>query len=195
MDNLAGIAQTLASVSAMGRATTVRQWTRVVAALAAGAVALTMMTACAPEPVTVPSPTPTGFASEQEAFAAAEATYRAYIDAVNARRENAHSTPDPTDFLTGSAYNDEIDTDRLIAERGWVLSGNTEVSSASGASFAADEVEMTFCLDASATRVLDANGTDVTPRDRTEVLGVRVVLRYIDTRLVISESSTSAEPC
>ena len=39
---------------------------------------------CAPS--SEPTPTPTGFASEAEAFEAAEATYRAYVDATNAQR-------------------------------------------------------------------------------------------------------------
>jgi ABC-type oligopeptide transport system substrate-binding subunit len=46
------------------------------------ALALALTTACAPDPA--PTPSPTGFASQEEAFAAAEATYRAYVDALNA---------------------------------------------------------------------------------------------------------------
>ncbi len=42
----------------------------------------TTVSACTPEPA--PTPTPTGFASEDEAFRAAEETYRAYVDALNA---------------------------------------------------------------------------------------------------------------
>src|SRR5690606_38234156 len=42
-----------------------------------------LLVGCSPEPD--PTPTPTAaFASEEEAFAAAEETYRAYIDAFNA---------------------------------------------------------------------------------------------------------------
>ena len=49
----------------------------IAAMLAVGALA-----GCGPTDPT-PTPTPTGFASEAEAFAAAEATYRAYVDALN----------------------------------------------------------------------------------------------------------------
>ena len=49
----------------------------------------TTVSACTPEPA--PTPTPTGFASEDEAFRAAEETYRAYVDALNARLELAES--------------------------------------------------------------------------------------------------------
>lgn len=46
-----------------------------------GALLAGALTACTPEPE--PTPTPP-FATEAEAFAAAEATYRAYVDALNA---------------------------------------------------------------------------------------------------------------
>ncbi|MET0860918.1 MAG: hypothetical protein ABW091_07810, partial [Microbacterium sp.] len=39
------------------------------------------LSGCTPQPA--PTPTPTGFATEDEAFAAAEETYRAYVDALN----------------------------------------------------------------------------------------------------------------
>ena len=45
------------------------------------ALALGMTTACQPEPA--PSPSGPVFANEEEAFAAAEETYRAYVDALN----------------------------------------------------------------------------------------------------------------
>ncbi len=45
------------------------------------ALALGMTTACQPEPA--PSPSAPVFANEEEAFAAAEETYRAYVDALN----------------------------------------------------------------------------------------------------------------
>lgn len=178
----------MASVGIMGR-----RMTRGMAGIGAALLALMLTTACVPEPA--PSPTPTGFASEEEAFAAAEATYRAYVDAVNARRENPDSSPDPTNFLTGSAYNEELETDQLLEERGWHLAGETEVLSATGSHATAHEVAMTVCLDASATRVMDSSGSDVTPADRADVLGVDVIFKLIEMRLMIAESSTSAEQC
>ena len=45
------------------------------------ALALGLTTACQPEPS--PSPSAPAFANEEEAFAAAEETYRAYVDALN----------------------------------------------------------------------------------------------------------------
>jgi hypothetical protein len=65
------------------------------AAAATLALALALTTACAPDPA--PTPSPTGFASQEEAFAAAEATYRAYVDALN-----AVDLSDPATFEAGS---------------------------------------------------------------------------------------------
>ena len=73
--------------------------------LAASVVALTGCLGSAPDP----TPTPTAvFTSEEEAFAAAEETYRAYIDAVNARRADPRSEPDPQSFLIGEAQEADI---------------------------------------------------------------------------------------
>ena len=54
---------------------------RVAAVSLALALVLGMATGCQPEPE--PSPTGPVFANEEEAFAAAEETYRAYVDALN----------------------------------------------------------------------------------------------------------------
>ena len=54
---------------------------RVVAASLALALALGLTTGCQPEPRRHPSAP--AFANEEEAFAAAEETYRAYVDALN----------------------------------------------------------------------------------------------------------------
>ncbi|MDQ1128454.1 hypothetical protein [Microbacterium sp. SORGH_AS_0888] len=54
---------------------------RAVVGAATVLAAVLVLSGCMPEPA--PSPTPTGFADEDAAFAAAEATYRAYVDALN----------------------------------------------------------------------------------------------------------------
>ena len=156
-------------------------------------VAVALATGCTPEPA--PSPTPTGFASDAEAFAAAEATYRAYIDAVNARRDDASSLPAPSDFLTGDAFSDEIETDQLLEDRGWHIVGHTTVSSVIPDSRSGADIMMSFCLDASDTAVRDVDDNDVTPTDRAQVLGVDVTITAVGSALLIASSSTSAMPC
>ena len=54
---------------------------RVVAATLALALVVGLATGCQPEPS--PSPSGPAFANEEAAFAAAEETYRAYVDALN----------------------------------------------------------------------------------------------------------------
>ena len=54
---------------------------RVAAVTIALALAVCVMTGCQPEPE--PSPSAPAFATEEEAFAAAEETYREYVDALN----------------------------------------------------------------------------------------------------------------
>lgn len=80
-------------------------------ALVAVAIAV-LLTACTPQPGPSPSPSTTGFANEEEAFAAAEATYRAYVDALNARREDPESPVDPRSFLSGHALEADIESQR-----------------------------------------------------------------------------------
>lgn len=165
---------------------------RVGAALTVGVVAL-LATGCMPEPA--PTPSPTGFASEEEAFAAAEETYRAYVDAVNARREDPTSEPAPTDFLTGSAYNDEIDTQQALEERGWRIQGETHVVSIEGVGASVDTTKVAACIDASGTRVLDVSGADVTPLDRHVRLSVLVAVSPISGRLLIKSAIASDSEC
>ncbi len=61
-------------------------------------LALALTTGCMPEPE--PTPSPTGFASEEEAFAAAEETYRAYVDALNQVDLSDPETFEPVYALT-----------------------------------------------------------------------------------------------
>lgn len=195
MDNLAGIAQTLASVSAMGRATTVRQWTRVVAALAAGAVALTMMTACAPEPVTVPSPTPTGFASEQEAFAAAEATYRAYIDALNRVDLADPATFEPVfAHLMGEALADSRKNLTSLHAQAYVLAGTTDFTNPtlSSTNLGLGEVVLDVCLDVTNVDVSDSTGASVVSPDRADLQPLRVVFATRPTPLELAITRSEA---
>ncbi len=75
---------------------------RLAAAAAALALAAVAVTGCS-TPAGAPKPTP-AFSSEAEAFAAAEATYRAYVDALNAVDLSDPSTfEDVYSWTTGDA--------------------------------------------------------------------------------------------
>lgn len=139
--------------------------TATAALLAASIVALTGCLGPAPEP----TPTPTAvFSSEEEAFAAAEETYRAYIDAVNARRADPQSRPDPQSFLIGEALQEDLDTLREFEELGIRIEGTSVVMSVTreAADFVAGEVLLRACYDSTTARVLNQAGDDVTVGNR-----------------------------
>lgn len=152
------------------------------------------VTACQPEP----EPTPTGpaFASEDEAFAAAEQTYRAYVDALNARREDPTSTPDPQTFLVGDALEVDVETQQQLDQAGLRVVGNTEIAALVGTVVEGDQVEIEVCLDSSGTRVENVNGADVTPPDRELRSLALVGLTMSSGDPLISSSTTKeAEGC
>lgn len=168
------------------------RWPRTAHA-AAALLALAALTACMPDPA--PTPSPTGFASDEEAFAAAEDTYRAYIDALNARRDDEASVPSPESFLTGAALTAAIDTDTEFRETGMKLVGVTDIAGIKTIDATRDSASIGVCLDASNTRVVDASGTDITPPDRQDRLGLIVEVVWAPDRSYISSTTASEEEC
>lgn len=169
---------------------------RIVSGLVALLLVGAMVTGCsgqpAPEPSTPSAPT---FASDEEAFAAAEETYRAYVDAVNARREDPHSTPNPTSFLVGDAFADELGFQRELEESGLSIDGPTQVVriSPTDTSASSSRISILVCLDSSKTRLVDATGGNVTPADRPDQVGAAVSLVLSGTRLLIERSESAQE--
>jgi len=150
---------------------------------------------CTPSAEPTPTATATGFRSDDEAFAAAEATYRAYVDATNARRSDPNSHPDPTDFLTGEALDDEIATDQTLLQRGWKILGDTALMSVKRLSVDSTGISLEACLDSRGTRVVDGSDADVTPRDRVTVQSLDLKFVSTATGLLVSESKTGSGSC
>ncbi|CAH0167801.1 hypothetical protein SRABI121_01673 [Microbacterium sp. Bi121] len=154
--------------------------------LALLAVAGATLSACTPAPA--PSPTPTAaFASEEEAFAAAEETYRAYNDASNGGDDTA-------DFLTGAALDSDIETKRYLKENNLTLSGQSEIVSFSGTSADLDRlsrIQARVCLDVSDSRVIDKNGNDVTPSNREDRWVLNVALTGTPDEILITNSTVA----
>ncbi len=171
--------------------------TRPVVALALSLVALGMLSGCAPQPK--PEPTPSAvFASEEEAFKAAEETYRAYTDALNSQRrgESGHN---PLDFLTGSALEDEITGQQEIVEQGLKLKGDVAVVRFERGSINQDrspiEIAGTVCLDTSQVRVTSADGEDLSPPDRESVAMKISFIATDERKVLISESFGGQGEC
>lgn len=162
------------------------------------ALAATTMSGCAPEPQPSPTPTP-AFASEEEAFAAAEEVYRAYNEAGNARIAG-ESTPDPQDYLIGEALAGDIDGGRFLDEQGLRLAGAGAVASFLGTDVTATDgttaISGVVCLDVAGIRLIDSAGADVTPPERTDIVAQLVTFIEVDGGLRISsESATDAAQC
>lgn len=158
-------------------------------------IAAALLSACTPAPEPTPTASP-AFASEEEAFAAAEETYRAYIAASNARIEG-RTSPDPRDYLMGEALEADRSTQDLFAENAVHLDGEARLKSFKAKTASLDktpsQVEAVICMDASGTRILDTDNRDVTPPTRPETSSVRVTLLWIDERFLIADSRLLSE--
>ncbi len=163
--------------------------TRYPAATLALAVVAAALSGCAPGPEPTPTPTP-AFASEEEAFAAAEEVYREYNGAGN-------QGSDVTIFLMGRALEGELDTIRYLDQNKLTLDGPSKITTFEGKKVSGDDltptIQSSLCLDVSATRVLDVEGADVTPSDRTEKMKLDVTFSFVDGELLISDSVTSED--
>ncbi|MFK4807498.1 hypothetical protein ACI3KX_16695 [Microbacterium sp. ZW CA_36] len=161
--------------------------TRVTAA-ALGAILVLALAGCTTPDS--PEPTPTSaFSSEEEAFAAAEATYRAYASAENARRGDP-TAPDPQQFLVGDALEDDINSKRRFGELGVHLVGESKVTAFDGQEATSDlrRVTAVVCLDSTAARLLDAAGNDVTPADRDSTLALEASFEFVGETFLITKS-------
>lgn len=137
-------------------------------------------------------PTPL-FSTEAEAFAAAEATYRAYVDALNERRKGDSPRIDAQKFLIGQALEDDLATLRALDSEGVRIVGDSAIAGFTGLSDSPSKVRAVVCIDASDTTVEDELGNDVTPMDRTEETSLDVTFVVVGRDLLISESVTSAD--
>lgn len=167
--------------------------TRAGAALIASAAMLGMLSACTPAE---PEPTPTKtalFASEDEAFAAAEETYRAYNDALNEDR-NGVGTENPKDYLIGQAYEGSVDGERQVNDAGLKLEGDVLVTEFIAGPEMPDgaqpQVRATVCLDLSDTRVVDLDsGEEADVPDRPKLVAQEIEMTWVKDSFLISEES------
>lgn len=151
--------------------------------------ALLLLVGCTPERSPSPSPTP-AFASEEEAFAAAEATYREFNDSSNARRAG-DADASPADYLIGDALEADREASEYLREAGLRLTGEVKVVSFQGLEAAINgghpSVTAVVCLDSSATRVVDAGGKDATPPGRQTIVALTAHMIALDETFRIDE--------
>ncbi|WP_243075190.1 hypothetical protein [Microbacterium sp. SS28] len=141
--------------------------------LAAG-IAAGMVTGCSPEPAPEDSP---AFATEEEAFAAAEETYRAYVDALN---QVDLSDPETFEDVYAWTTGDLNASDRKGLSKyhadGSTVTGSSEIALIEPGEIDHQtlNIQMSVCLDVSAVDVRDASGASLVSPDRTAVQSLTV---------------------
>ncbi|MGO4680804.1 hypothetical protein [Microbacterium sp. 2MCAF23] len=150
---------------------------------------------CTPGPAPKPTPTPL-FTSEAEAFKAAEQAFGRFVDAKN-QMQNGGDGVDPQEFLAGSALEDDIQSARDEDAGGTHIEGVSTVVRFTPKAFDPESraVDSVACLDISKSRVVDAQGKDVTPPTRQPVVALSIKTMPSRSSMRIFEISGSAEPC
>ncbi|QNA92892.1 MULTISPECIES: hypothetical protein [unclassified Microbacterium] len=162
----------------------------------AGLAAVVLLLAgCAPDPA--PTPTP-AFASEEEAFAAAEATYRAYTDALNDVDYADPETFEPVYLLLSdtAAKSTRLAFSEFHA-KGITSTGDTRFYLFSGVSadLAQGVIDANVCVDVSRVAVVDATGASIVSAERPpqQPMGVTFVAHSKADNLTISALHASEE--
>lgn len=156
-------------------------------------IAAAGLAACAPdEPERPPGHTPNHhpvFASDEEALAAAEDAYSAYLAVANLVAQEGGMDPERyADVVTHSWLSHEIESAAAFSE-----SGTRQVGEVAYSSLSLQQVDLVdgslsvyACLDVSGARILDAGDIDVTPEERDPVVPVELDLRALKTGLAKS---------
>ncbi|KAA9105499.1 hypothetical protein [Microbacterium rhizomatis] len=138
-----------------------------------------MISGCSgqPEPVTA---TP-AFVSEEEAFAAAEQTYRNYVDALNkVDLSDPHTFRAVFDWTTGDANASARESFSQMYADKWKMSGHSVVTLIEHSTTQATpstDISIAVCLDVSAITGVDKNGNSVVSPDRRPVQSMQVTLK------------------
>jgi hypothetical protein len=175
--------------------TTLRTAPRILTSLSALALSIGALTGCTPEPE--PTPTPTAaFASEEEAFTAAEEVYREYVAASNDVDIAEPATFEPLFDLSSGDFEaaDRKSLSELHAE-GYTITGTVTMMRFTGveAAYPYELVVADICVDVSASDVLDESGTSVVPPTRPDVNPLRVSFRYSDKALLIDHADRNED--
>lgn len=168
------------------------------AAIALAVVWGLAMSGCTPQPAPVPSASVTGFASDEEAFAAAEATLRQYIEKSNVLDLNDQKSID--EFLSLSTDEQRaFDGDRLAKykDEGYKLSGATRVVTVVAASVERHRnyVVLGVCLDVSSVDVLDGSGKSIVSPDRPDLQSLRATVEGDPLRVSSVQGDTELDTC
>ncbi len=167
---------------------------RLTAHAAAALLIVAALTACTPDPT--PTPSPTGFASDEEAFAAAEDTTRAYVAATNAIQLADPSTFEPLFELTTGEQN-AFDRKRLSEYHaaGYTMSGVTTINALEPEAWdeASASVTLLACFDVSGLEIEDNSGSSIIAPDRPPEQSLMISLVRVGADLLIDSIAGAEE--
>jgi hypothetical protein len=126
-------------------------------------------------PPPTPSPPAPIFASDEEALAAAEAAYAAYLSVSNQIFRDGGRDRGRIREVSTSDYADVLEAEfRSFEDRGLRMTGSTkyEIVELVGADLATGATQTYACLAVGDSKILDADGNDVTVKDRPAVVAV-----------------------
>ncbi|MEJ1155324.1 hypothetical protein [Microbacterium marmarense] len=147
---------------------------------AVGAVLTAVLVGCTAQPD--PTATPTAvFSSDEEAFAAAEATYRAYVDALNAvDLSDPETFEDVYAWTTGDANAGIRKSLSTMHAEDLTVTGTTVLILVQASSpqpvRSSESVALDACVDVSAVEVSRQDGASAVDPARSDVQSVRVTL-------------------
>jgi len=163
-------------------------------------IGVLLLAGCVPQPAEDPvEPAPSSaplFASEEEALAAAVAAYEDYLKVSDAIAADGGANPERLkDLVTEEWYEKEVEVIESIQSGGLRQAGTTSSRNATlqrldDRGLGVADVTIYVCADASATRFLNAQGTDVTPDTRNALITNEVLFSAQSrTKLVLVSSS------
>lgn len=164
-------------------------------ALSALALSAALLSGCVSDPGPTPSPT-AAFASEEEAFAAAEETYRAYIDAFNAvDLQDPHTFEPLFDASTGEYQRSEREQLSEMHANRYVQHGVMVTEWFRGVSASDDgAIHARACNDVSQSFVSDADGNPITSPERPDRYALDLEFVVKDGMVKLSRSEAVEDP-
>lgn len=165
--------------------------TRYPAATLALAVVAAALSGCAPAPEPSPTPTP-AFASEEEAFAAAEEVYREYIEAFNrVDLQDPASFEELSDYTAGDyRAGEREDLSRMHAEE-QVRSGAIGIVWIRSTKVDDDgRIYIRTCNDVSGTSLVDRDGVSLVSPERPPTFAIELEFELVDHSLRLIASKT-----
>lgn len=155
-----------------------------------------------PLPTLPPTPSSTPvFASEEEALAAAEEAYAAYLEVWNLVASEGGLRPERLETLaTGSFLESELDGIQSFVENGWRSVGSSILTSAQlqyadlGSETGSGVVGAYICIDLAGLDVVDANGASVVSSSRPDLQAFEVYFDLTSEGALVPSDSAPWDP-